>query len=135
MLRIGEFAWLSQVTVETLRHYDRIGLLKPVHLDRFTGYRYYSLALPQLTRLVALHFQRTLVSRALQRLAGRGDDEASRAALDEHATSLGMQLVDPPHQLQFLDRERAATEPHRGRLWGIDHGDFVAETGSASAKT
>jgi len=37
--------------------------------------------LPQLTRLVALHFQRTLVSRALHRLAGRGDDDDLRAAL------------------------------------------------------
>lgn len=37
--------------------------------------------LPQLTRLVALHFQRTVVSGALQRLAGRGDDDELRAAL------------------------------------------------------
>ena len=37
--------------------------------------------LPQLTRLVALHFQRTLVSRALHRLAGRGEDDDLRAAL------------------------------------------------------
>ena len=29
MLKIGEFAWLGQVTVETLRHYDRVSLLKP----------------------------------------------------------------------------------------------------------
>ena len=55
MLTIGEFAWLSQVTVETLRHYDRLKLLKPVHLDRFTGYRYYSLKqLPRLNRILAL---------------------------------------------------------------------------------
>ena len=55
MLRIGEFAWLSQVTVETLRHYDKIGLLKPVQTDRFTGYRYYSLdQLPRLNRILAL---------------------------------------------------------------------------------
>ena len=55
MLKIGEFAWLSQVTVETLRHYDRLGLLKPDHLDQFTGYRYYSLAqLPRLNRILAL---------------------------------------------------------------------------------
>src|SRR5512135_3487875 len=55
MLAIGEFAWLSQVTVETLRHYDRLNLLKPAHLDRFTGYRYYSLKqLPRLKRILAL---------------------------------------------------------------------------------
>jgi DNA-binding transcriptional MerR regulator len=55
MLTIGEFAWLSQVTVETLRHYDRLNLLKPAHLDRFTGYRYYSpKQLPRLNRILAL---------------------------------------------------------------------------------
>jgi DNA-binding transcriptional MerR regulator len=55
MLTIGEFAWLSQVTVDALRHYDRLNLLKPAHLDRFTGYRYYSLKqLPRLNRILAL---------------------------------------------------------------------------------
>ena len=37
--------------------------------------------LPQVTRLVALHFQRTLVNRALQRLEESREDEALRAAL------------------------------------------------------
>jgi len=37
--------------------------------------------LPELTRLVALHFQRTVVSRALQRLARRGEEDELRAAL------------------------------------------------------
>lgn len=55
MLRIGEFAWLSQVTVETLRHYARIGLLEPICTDRFTSYRYYSVdQLPRLNRILAL---------------------------------------------------------------------------------
>lgn len=43
-LSIGEMAKLRRVTVDTLRHYDKIGLLKPYHLDRNTGYRYYSIA-------------------------------------------------------------------------------------------
>ncbi len=42
MFKIGEFSRLSKVTIDTLRHYDAIGLLKPVHIDPFTGYRYYS---------------------------------------------------------------------------------------------
>lgn len=55
MIKIGDFARLSQVSVVTLRHYDDIGLLKPVEVDRFTGYRYYSLAqLPRLNRILAL---------------------------------------------------------------------------------
>ena len=40
MLKIGDFSKLSQVPIKTLRYYDRIGLLNPAQVDRFTGYRY-----------------------------------------------------------------------------------------------
>ncbi|MFD3155463.1 MATE family efflux transporter [Haloimpatiens sp. FM7330] len=36
-LSIGEFARLRNVTTETLRYYDRIGLLKPIKVDSKTG--------------------------------------------------------------------------------------------------
>lgn len=42
MFRIGEFSHIGCVTIDTLRHYDDLGLLKPERVDRFTGYRYYS---------------------------------------------------------------------------------------------
>lgn len=42
MLKIGEFSKLSRVSVRMLRHYDDVGLLKPVKIDKFTGYRYYN---------------------------------------------------------------------------------------------
>lgn len=42
LLSISQFAKLRGVTTETLRHYDRIGLLSPFYIDPETGYRYYS---------------------------------------------------------------------------------------------
>lgn len=42
-LSITQLARLRNVTTETLRHYDRIGLLKPNYVDPDTGYRYYSM--------------------------------------------------------------------------------------------
>lgn len=41
MLSIGEFSKLCMVTTKTLRHYDIIGLLKPLKLNEDNGYRYY----------------------------------------------------------------------------------------------
>ena len=41
MYRIGEFSYLFNVTIKTLRHYDKIGLFKPMFIDSYTGYRYY----------------------------------------------------------------------------------------------
>lgn len=39
---VSEAAKLVHMTAETLRHYDRIGLVKPCRTDEWTGYRYYS---------------------------------------------------------------------------------------------
>lgn len=38
---IGEVAEIMDVTVKALRFYDRIGLLKPHHVDTYNHYRYY----------------------------------------------------------------------------------------------
>ena len=55
MLKIGDFAKLAQVSTKTVRHYDKKGLLKPAWIDRFTGYRYYTVSqLAQLNRILAL---------------------------------------------------------------------------------
>lgn len=40
--RIGETARLMGITTQTLRFYDKIGLVKPIKIDPRTGYRYYA---------------------------------------------------------------------------------------------
>ena len=40
-MQIKEFARFTGVSVRTLHYYDEIGLLKPSHVDKSTGYRYY----------------------------------------------------------------------------------------------
>lgn len=55
MIRIGDFSKLSQVSIKALRYYDEMGLLKPISIDRETGYRYYSVSqLSRLNRILAL---------------------------------------------------------------------------------
>ena len=41
MLTIGQMSKVCGVSVKTLRHYDKIGLLKPQRIDEINGYRYY----------------------------------------------------------------------------------------------
>ena len=40
--RIGETASLMGITTQTLRFFDKIGLVKPIQIDPRTGYRYYA---------------------------------------------------------------------------------------------
>lgn len=42
MFKIGEFAKVTGISIYMLRHYDKIGLLKPEEVDEESGYRYYS---------------------------------------------------------------------------------------------
>ena len=41
MLKIGDFSKKTDTSIETLRYYDQIDLLKPAYIDIFTNYRYY----------------------------------------------------------------------------------------------
>lgn len=78
MFRIGDFSRLGRVTVKALRHYDRLGLLRPALVDPATGYRYYSAdQMSQLSRILAL--------------------KQAGLSLDEIATILGEDL--PPEEL------------------------------------
>lgn len=55
MFTIGDFARHGTVSIRMLRHYDAIGLLRPAHVDPFSGYRFYSgTQLARLNRVIAL---------------------------------------------------------------------------------
>jgi effector-binding domain-containing protein len=81
MFRIGDFSTLSRISVKTLRYYDEIGLLKPVEVDRFTGYRYYSA-----DQLPKLNYIRSLKDMGL--------------SLEEVATFINNDLT--PHQMRDI---------------------------------
>lgn len=57
-LSIGRMAELTHTSVQTLRYYDKLGLLKPEFVDEDTGYRYYSIK--QCARLDMIHHMKVL---------------------------------------------------------------------------
>lgn len=42
LFQIGEIAKMFHLSVGSLRHYEKIGLISPEYTDKKTGYRYYS---------------------------------------------------------------------------------------------
>lgn len=42
LFSIGRFSKICSVSIQALRYYDRIGILKPKFVDKQTGYRFYS---------------------------------------------------------------------------------------------
>ena len=108
MLKIGEFSSLSHISIRTLRHYDELGLLAPLHVDAETGYRYYSVSqLPRLHRILALRDLGFPLERIVQAL----DEGVSADALR------GMLLL---RQVEQEEQVREETE-RLGRLKALLH--------------
>jgi len=57
MFTIGEFSKINKISTRMLRHYDKIGLLKPAQIDKWTGYRYYSIQqIEELKKILTLKY-------------------------------------------------------------------------------
>lgn len=113
MFRIGEFSQMAQVTIRTLRHYDELGLLKPVHIDRFTDYRYYTIEqLPQLNRILALKdlgFSLEQIARSLKDDVTpeqlRGMLMIKQAELEQQVQAEQMRLARVAARLRQIEQE------------------------------
>lgn len=100
MIRIGEFSKLVQVPVATLRYYDQVGLLKPIKVDRFTGYRFYSASqLPRLHRILALKGLGFSLEQIGMALAEGLNPEQMRGMLRLRHAQISQQLVDAQSRL------------------------------------
>ena len=106
LFKIGDFSRLAQVSVRMLRHYDALGLLTPNYIDRFTGYRYYTIdQLPRLNRILALNGL-GLTLQEITGLLGDGSEipiEQLRGMLLLRQKELGRELAEKRWQLARID--------------------------------
>jgi len=116
MFGIGPFATLGRVSVRMLRHYDRIGLLRPARVDPHTSYRYYEAAqLRRLNRLIALKELGLGLAQVRAILDEEVDGTDLRGVLREQEQALSRQIEADRDQLQrvrarlrLIDAEQAA---------------------------
>jgi DNA-binding transcriptional MerR regulator len=114
MFKIGEFSKLVQVPVPTLRYYDQLDLLKPLEVDRFTGYRYYSASqLPRLNRILALRglgFSLdqigSVLGEDLTTEQMRGMLRLRHAQISQELANVQSQLLEVETRLQQIEREQ-----------------------------
>jgi len=104
MLKIGEFSKLSRVSVRMLRHYDDIGLLKPVEIDSFTGYRYYEAnQLPVIGRITSLKDMGFKLSDIVRILDAYDDKKKLDGYLQARKNELEILSKETAYQMMLLD--------------------------------
>lgn len=116
MFQIGEFSRISRVTIDTLRHYDAINLLKPVKVDPSTGYRYYAThqlqTLNQIIALKEIGFSLDEIGRLLQ----------ASPSVEEMRDMLNTQLASATSRLEAAQLQQARIMSHLKRL---DEGETI----------
>ncbi len=104
MLKISEFSKLTYMSIKTLRYYDEIGLFSPAQVDKFTGYRYYSMTqLPRFYRLVALKELGFSLEQIKQLLDENISLEQLRGMLRLRQSEMAQQLKAQQLQLQHVE--------------------------------
>lgn len=104
MIQIGDFSKLSRVSIKALRFYDEMGLLKPISVDRFTGYRFYEYdQLPRLHRILALKDLGFSLEVIGQLLAGDLSAEQMRGMLKLRRTEIRQTVQEEMDRLERVD--------------------------------
>ena len=115
LMNIGELSALTHVSIRTLRHYDKIGLLRPSHITR-AGYRQYDEAALQRLHTILLFRELEFPLADIQRIIDAPHFDPS-AALEQQITLLTMRR-EHIDNLILLARGLKAK--------GMNHMDFSA---------
>lgn len=111
MIRIGDFARLSGVSVVTLRHYDEERLLSPRFVDPDSGYRYFeSDQLRQVHRILLLKELGLSLAQIREVLRDAVGIEAMRGLLEAKRTEAVSRIGAAEAQIRKIDHHLSTIE-------------------------
>lgn len=100
MFKIGEFSKLVRVSARMLRYYEQCGLLKPVEVDKFTGYRLYGAEqIPVLFRITELRDMGFSVDEMLEIVPRYNDIAFMREVLEKKSCEIKTSIISEQNKL------------------------------------
>lgn len=98
MYTIGQFARICMISPKTLRHYEKLGLLVPMQVDSYNGYRYYGQE--QVDSLKAILFLKDLgiPLKTIKLVIARGSQPEEIISLLENHRSMLLQELNNLNQ-------------------------------------
>lgn len=106
LFSISKTAKMVNMTTETLRHYDRIGLVKPCKIDKWTNYRYYSeREIVLLNTVRALQYM-NLTLQEIKEILKYNDFEKIIEFLNQAEKSADEKIIEITHAKEKIQRAR-----------------------------
>jgi DNA-binding transcriptional MerR regulator len=111
-LSIGDFARATHLTIKTLRHYHRVGILEPVDVDPQTGYRRYDTGEIAVAQVIRRFRDLEMPLEDIRAVLSAPDVSTRNSVIASHLDRLEAELR----------RTRSATESLRDLLGGTSVG-------------
>lgn len=103
-LSIGQMAKMNQTTVQALRLYDQMGILKPIEINEETGYRYYDVK--QSAQLDMIHYMKAtgMKLKEIKRIFDNRDLTMLNQVLRQHLHFIEEEIQDLYMQKKAVKR-------------------------------
>lgn len=120
-ITIGKMAQLNHISAQTLRLYDKMGLLKPAVTDAETGYRYYTMK--QSATLDMIQYMKSLGMslRQIKEQLEKNDIGLLKAILEKRQVQIKEEIRELKYQMRAVERtiesyERYENAPGDGAI-------------------
>jgi DNA-binding transcriptional MerR regulator len=113
---IGDFSKATHLTIKTLRHYHRIGLLEPAEIDPSTGYRHYATDQIPAALIISRFRALDMPLDAIREVITAPDLKTRNAAITAHLERLEAALAHTRSAAESLRSLLSDTEPASGPI-------------------
>ena len=114
---ISEFAKLRNININSLRYYEKIGVLKPHYVDKKTGYRYYSPEQVSILDVILLCINFGMPLKELAKHMNENDTidnkelfETGKKIAEERIVDFQMELSKIEYTLDYLTNNQKYSE-------------------------
>jgi len=100
---ISEFAKLRDININSLRYYEKVGLLKPAFIDENNGYRYYSAEQVSLLNKIILCIQLGIPLKEMVKFLDKDGNLESQKLLEQGRIVAKQRIQEMQNNLDYIE--------------------------------
>lgn len=100
---ISEFAKLRDININSLRYYEKLGLLKPAYIDESNGYRYYSAEQVSLLNKIILCIQLGIPLKEMVKFLDEDGNLQSQKLLEQGRIIAKTRIQEMQNNLDYIE--------------------------------
>lgn len=117
---ISEFAKLRNIDINSLRYYEKLGLLKPAFVDKNNGYRYYSLEQVPVLNKIILCIQLGIPLKEMVKFMDEDGNLRSQQLLEEGRIIAEKRIREMQNNLNYIEYSLKNIEENKDYLERTD---------------